>query len=73
MPATPIDTLQAYAVGHLGTRAAIEQAGLHDYADLLIALAQHNLDLPKPTQSPAHDAALARARAILQPRLRRAD
>jgi hypothetical protein len=63
-------TLRAYAQGQLGTRQAIERAGLHDYADLVIALAQHDLDLPKPATTPKHEAHLARARAILQPRLR---
>ena len=63
-------TLRAYAAGQLGTRQAIERAGMHDYADLLIALAQADLDLPKPAATAAHDAHLARAREILQPRLR---
>ncbi len=63
--------LGEYAAGRLGTRRAIEALGAHDYADLVIALAQHDLDFPKPTQSPTHDAHVARARAILQPRLRR--
>lgn len=65
-----LESLRAYAGGRLGTRQAIERAGLHDYADLVIALAQNDLELPKPPASPAHEAQLARARSILQPRLR---
>jgi len=64
-----LDILRAYAAGKLGTRAAIDRAGLHDYADLVIGLAQHDLDFPRPTPTPAHEANVARARAILQPRL----
>jgi hypothetical protein len=66
-------TVRAYAAGQLGTRQAIERAGMADYADLVIALAQNGLDFPKPEQTPAHDANVARASAILQPRLRRGD
>lgn len=62
--------LRRYAAGQAGTRATIEGAGLHDYADLVIALAQNDLDFPGPPSTPTHDAHLARARAILQPRLR---
>jgi predicted alpha/beta-hydrolase family hydrolase len=65
-----LETLHAYAAGKLGTRATIERLGMHDYADLVIALAQHDLGLPRPVASLAHDAGLARASAILQPRLR---
>ncbi len=65
-----LEVLHAYSAGRLGTRKAIEMAGLHDYADLLIALAQNDLDLPKPAATPVHEANGARARAILQPRLR---
>lgn len=63
--------MRAYAAGHLGTREAIERAGLHDYADLLVAMAQTDLDRPKPTDSPERDARIALASEILQPRLRR--
>ncbi len=63
--------LRAYAEGRLGTRRAIERLGARDYADLVIALAQHGLDLPKPPATPDHEAQVARARAILQPLLRR--
>lgn len=66
----PLETLHAYSAGELGTRTAIERLGLRDYADLVIALAQHDLGLPRPAASLAHDAGLARASAILQPRLR---
>ena len=65
-----LEALRAYAAGRSGTRQTIERAGLHDYADLVIALAQNELDLPKPAATPAHEAHLARARSILQPRLR---
>lgn len=65
----PLDTLHAYAAGHLGTREAIDRAGMRDYADLVIALARNGLDLPKPSVTPAREARVARARAILQPRL----
>jgi hypothetical protein len=70
LDADQITALRAYAAGQLGTRSAIERAGLHDYADLVIALVQNDLDLPKPAETPKHDAHLARVRAILQPRLR---
>ena len=63
-------TLRAYASGRLGTRRAIEQLRLHDYADLVIALGQHDLDLPRPADTPLRAARVAQARAILQPRLR---
>lgn len=65
-----LETLRDYASGSLGTRQAIERAGLNDFADLLIALAQNGLSLPKPTDTPQRQAALAQARAVLQPRLR---
>jgi hypothetical protein len=63
--------LAQYAAGGRGTRATIEAIGAHDYADLIIALAQAGLDFPKPSDTPAHAAQVARARAILQPLLRR--
>jgi hypothetical protein len=62
--------LNDYSAGRVGTRRTIERLGLRDYAELVIALAQNDLDLPKPSATPAHEAHLARARAILQPRLR---
>jgi hypothetical protein len=68
-----LEALHAYAAGRLGTRATIDRAGMHDYADLVIALAQNDLDLPKPPATPAHEARVARARGILQPRLRHGD
>lgn len=72
MVSTPelLDIMRAYAAGRLGTRSAIEAAGLDDYVDLVIALAQADLAFPRPALTPRHDAHLARARAILQPRLR---
>jgi hypothetical protein len=68
-----LSVLQAYAEGRLGTRRAIERLGMRDYADLVIALAQQGLDLPKPPNTPRHEEQVARARAILQPLLRRGD
>jgi hypothetical protein len=65
-----LEVLRAYGAGQLGTRRAIEAMGAHDYADLVIALAQNDLDFPKPAATPAHEAHLAHVRAILQPRLR---
>ena len=65
-----LTNLRAYADGGLGTRQVIEQARLHDFADLVIALAQSGLDFPKPAESLARDARLALARDILEPRLR---
>jgi hypothetical protein len=65
-----IETLRRYAGGQLGTREAVERAGLEDFADLLTALAQSGLDLPEPADTPRRRADVERARAILQPRLR---
>ncbi len=67
------EVLRQYANGLLGTHGTIEAIGAHDYADLIIAMAQAGLDFPKPSATPAHEAQVARARAILQPRLRHAD
>jgi hypothetical protein len=67
-----LKALRDYAAGLLGTRRAIERAGVEDYAELVIALARHDLDLPKPVDTPERRANLERARAILQPRLRNA-
>ena len=68
-----LEVLRAYAAGRLGPRETIERTGMHDYADLVIALAQNDLDFPKPSETAAHAARVARARAILQPRLRHGD
>lgn len=65
-----LEALRAYAAGRAGTRRTIEALGGRDYADLVIAMAQTDLDFPKPTATPARAANLARARAILLPRLR---
>ncbi len=67
-----LKVLRDYAAGLLGTCRAIERAGLDDYADLVIALSRHDLDLPKPADTPERAANLERARAILQPLLRHA-
>jgi hypothetical protein len=67
--AKQLQTLVDYANGLLGTREAIERAGLEDFADLLIALAQNDLSLPKPADTPSRRENLERARAALQPRL----
>jgi hypothetical protein len=67
-----LKALRDYAAGLLGTRGAMQKAGVEDYAELIIALAQHDLDLPKPADTPERRANLERARAILQPRLRNA-
>jgi hypothetical protein len=65
-----LEVLRQYASGLLGTRLAIERAGLEDFADLMMALAQDDLDLPKPADTPKRRANVERARALLQPRLR---
>lgn len=65
-----LETLKAYAAGERGTRDTIERLGMHDFADLIIALSQHDLLLPRPPEGPERDANIARATAILQPRLR---
>lgn len=62
--------LGRYAAGLIGTRRTIDAIGGYDYADLVIAMAQANLAFPKPATTPAHEANVARARAVLQPRLR---
>ncbi|MGO9007027.1 MAG: hypothetical protein ACLQIQ_14080 [Beijerinckiaceae bacterium] len=67
-----LQVLRDYAAGLVGTRRTIERAGLQDYADLVIALAQNDLDFPKPADTPKHRARLEQARAILQPLLRHA-
>jgi hypothetical protein len=67
-----LEVLRQYAGGMLGTREAIARAGLGDFADLVIALARNDLDLPKPADTPQRREHIARARAILQPRLRNA-
>jgi hypothetical protein len=67
-----LEALRAYAAGLLGTRQTIDRAGLQDYADLVIALAQNDLDFPKPADTPKHRAQLEQARAVLQPLLRHA-
>jgi hypothetical protein len=68
-----LEHLRRYSAGTIGTRPTIEAMGLHDYADLIIAIAQTDLPFPKPEETPEHAANVARASAILQPRLRRED
>lgn len=69
--ASRLDVLRAYSRGTLGTRQAIEEAGLEDFADLLIALAKHDLPLPKPPDTPQRRASIEQASELLQPLLRR--
>jgi hypothetical protein len=66
-----LEVLRRYSEGQLGTREAIELAGLEGYADLLIAMAQNDLAFPKPADTPQHRARVELATAVLQPRLRR--
>lgn len=65
-----LEALRDYAAGRLGTREAMRRAGVDDYAELFIALVRHDLDLPKPADTPQRRAHLERASAILQPLLR---
>jgi hypothetical protein len=65
-----LEVLRQYAGGTLGTRQAIERAGLDDFADLVVALAQNDLNFPKPADTQRRRANVELARAILQPRLR---
>ncbi len=65
-----LEALRVYAAGRAGTRETIARARMRDYGDLIIAMAKAGLEFPKPTASPAHDAEVARASEILQPRLR---
>jgi hypothetical protein len=44
----------------------MELAGFRDYAELIIALAQHELGLPKSSGTPRRQVHLRLARAILQ-------
>ena len=65
-----LKALRDYAAGLVGTRETMRRAELGDYAELVIALVQHDLDLPKPADTPQRRAHLERASAILQPLLR---
>jgi len=64
-----LQTLRDYASGLLGTGQTIERTGLHDYADLIIAMAQNDLEFPKPNDTPKHRAQFKRASLLLQPLL----
>jgi hypothetical protein len=77
MPDGPItdnqlQALREYAAGLVGTRETMRRAEIGDYAELIIALARHDLDFPKPADTPQRRAHLERATAILQPLLRHA-
>lgn len=65
-----LKALRDYAAGLVGTRETMRRAELGDYAELVIALVKHDLDLPKPADTPQRRAHLERASAILQPLLR---
>jgi len=63
-----LKALRDYATGLLRTRRAIERAGVEDYAKLVIALVQHDLDLPKPADTPARASSTAlRVSAVASP------
>ncbi len=47
-----LDILRAHAAGQLGTRAAIERAGMHDCAERVIGLARNGLEPGKPGAIP---------------------
>jgi hypothetical protein len=72
MTDTQLKALRDYAAGLVGTRETMRRADIGDYAELIIALAQHDLDFPKPADTPQRQAHLERATAILQPLLRHA-
>ena len=65
-----LKALRDYADGLTGTRETIQRAGLGDYADLVIALAQNGFDFPKPDDTPERRAQVAMASSVLQPLLR---
>jgi len=67
-----LHVLRDYAAGRLGTREAIRRAGLDDYADLIIALVRHDLDLPKPADTPERRAKNGRAPSCSRACARRA-
>lgn len=67
-----LKALREYAAGLVGTREAMRRAGIDDYAELVIALAQQDLALPKPADTSQRRAHVERASAILQPLLRHA-
>jgi hypothetical protein len=65
-----LKALRDYAAGLVGTRETMRRTDIGDYAELIIALAQHDLDFPKPADTPQRQTHLERATAILQPLLR---
>jgi hypothetical protein len=67
-----LKAVRDYAAGLVGTRETMRRGGLSDYAELVITLAQHNLDLPKPADTAERRANVERAAAILQPLLQNA-
>lgn len=67
-----LKAIRDYAAGLVGTRETLRRGGIGDYAELVITLAQHGLDLPKPADTAEHRANVERASAILQPLLRHA-
>lgn len=67
-----LKALRDYAAGLVGTRETMLRAGLGDYAELVMNLARHDLDLPKPADTAERRANVERAAAILQPLLRHA-
>lgn len=46
-----LKALRDYAAGLVGTRETMRRGGLGDYAELVIALAQYDFDLPKPADT----------------------
>ena len=59
--------LQGYAEGRIGYRAAIDRLGMEGFADLLVAVSQAGLSLPRVSAGPENVAHLV---AILRDRLR---
>jgi hypothetical protein len=47
IPASGDDPLVAFSKGRIGKEQAIERVGLRDYAELLVALGERDLDLPR--------------------------
>jgi hypothetical protein len=62
--------LRDYAAGLLYTREVTRRASLDDYAELVIARARPDPDLPRPAAIHQRRAHLERASATLEPLLR---